>query len=915
MTSTSRSDPATTAAAAGSGAKAKTAWHAIDVAEVREVLRASPDGLSSEQAATLLAEHGPNLIPEAAPPSALRTLMEQFLSPLIMVLIGAAAVTLAIGELLDTLLIAVALLLNAVIGLTQERRAAGAVRALMELVVPRCHVIRDGTDQEIDSSELVPGDLVLLEPGSRVPADLRITSENSLTIDESLLTGESMPTYKQTPPVGVDAVTGDRVSMAFTGTIVASGRGRGHVVATGLETELGEIADQIGSVDPLVTPLQERMHRFALVIVGSVLVAATVTFTSGVALGNSATTMFHTTVAMAVSAVPEALPVATTVTLAIGVSRMARRNAVLRRLPALETLGSTNVIGSDKTGTLTENRMTVEAIWAAGAVHEVPADLPGPDGPVLDEALELTLLAGLMTNEAQYVETDDEVSTTGSPTEVAMLVAASAAGLDHDDLRDRHAVVDEIPFEADLRYSASTREMSTGLTTFVKGAPEQVIEMCTHVLTATGEARIDPDAALEASRQLAARGLRVLAMAYRRLGPEESPTADDGHPEGLVLAGLQAMMDPPREGVPEAVDACRQAGLRVIMITGDHGATARAIGVRLGIVTDVDARVLTGADLVELDDGELRRSVEEVSVFARVSPSDKLRIVRALQAQGHIVAVTGDGVNDGPALNAAAIGIAMGRDGTDVAREASDMVLSDDNFVSIVGAVEEGRIAFANIRKVSFFLLSTAAAETFAIMMTVWLGWPLLLIPAQILWLNLVTNGVQDMALAFEPGSPNALKRPPRPAREGILSPMMWERTVVAGIVMAAGALYMFRWELDRSDSLISAQTVALTTLVAYNVFQAGNARSENRSLFALSPWSNPFLFWATLGAVSLHVAALHLPFTQFILGVEPIDLQAAVRGVVVASSILVAIEIHKAIRRRWPFQAGSRSPKPVSAR
>lgn len=906
MSSTPRSAPTTTADAAGSPSKTETAWHAIDVGEVREVLGVSPDGLSSEQASARLGEHGPNLIPEAAPPSALRTLVEQFVSPLILVLIGAAAVTLAIGELLDTLLIAVALLLNAVIGFTQERRAAGAVSALMELVVPRCHVIRDGGEQEIDSSELVPGDLVLLEPGSKVPADLRITSENSLMIDESLLTGESLPTHKQTPPVDVDAVTGDRVSMAFTGTIVASGRGRGHVVATGLDTELGEIADEIGSVDPLATPLQERMHRFALVIVFSVLIAASVTFASGVALGNSATTMFHTAVAMAVSAVPEALPVATTVTLAIGVSRMARRNAVLRRLPALETLGSTNVIGSDKTGTLTENSMTVEAIWAAGTVHEVPADLPGPDGPALDEALGLTLLAGLMTNEARYEETDAEVRTTGDPTEVAMLVAASAAGLDHDDLRNRHAVVHEIPFEPDLRYSASTREMSTGLTTFVKGAPEQVIEMCTHVLTATGEARIDPDAVLEASRQLAARGLRVLAMAYRQLDPEESPTGDDGQPEGLVLAGLQAMMDPPREGVREAIEACREAGLRVIMITGDHAATARAIGVRLGIVTDADARVLTGADLVELDDGELRRSVEEVAVFARVSPSDKLRIVRALQAQGHIVAVTGDGVNDGPALNAAAIGIAMGRDGTDVAREASDMVLSDDNFVSIVGAVEEGRIAFANIRKVSFFLLSTAAAETFAIMMTVWLGWPLLLIPAQILWLNLVTNGVQDMALAFEPGSPNALKRPPRPAREGILSPMMWERTVVAGIVMAAGALYMFRWELDRSDSLISAQTVALTTLVAYNVFQAGNARSENRSLFALSPWSNPFLFWATLGAVSLHVAALHLPFTQFILGVEPIDLQAAVRGVVVASSILFAIEIHKAIRRRWPLESGS---------
>jgi len=388
-------------------------------------------------------------------------------------------------------------------------------------------------------------------------------------------------------------------------------------------------------------------------------------------------------------------------------------------------------------------------------------------------------------------------------------------------------------------------------------------------------------------------------MAYR---PLDAGAAVDEEPDGLVLAGLQGMMDPPREGVREAVASCRAAGVRVVMITGDHAMTARCIAAEVGIVDRPDAAVVTGEELADLDDEQLRRLVGEVSVFARVSPDDKLRIVRALQELGHVVAVTGDGVNDAPALRAADVGVAMGRDGTDVAREASDMVLTDDNFVSIVAAVEEGRVAFGNIRKVSFFLVSTAVAETFAIMASVWLGWPLLLLPAQILWLNLATNGVQDMALAFEPGSPDVLRRPPRPPREGILSRMLWERTAVGGVAMAVGALHMFRWQLDRGDSLVEAHSVALTTLVVFNIFQAGNARSENRSLFTISPLGNPFLFWSTVGAVGLHLAALHLPATQYVLGVQPITLEAWIRAIVAAASILVVVEVHKAVRRRWPL-------------
>ena len=694
--------------------------------------------------------------------------------------------------------------------------------------------------------------------------------------------------------------------MAFTGSIVASGRGRGYVVATGQATELGAIAGLVRVQEATEGPLQARMASFARIVGTAIVIASVVTFASGILLGEPADLMFHTAVAMAVSAVPEGLPVAVTVTLAIGVGRMARRKAVLRRLPAIETLGSTTVIGSDKTGTLTENRMTVQAIWAGGCVVDAPR---GGDGPeTTTESIRQTLHAGVLTNEADLVHTADGVVSIGDPTEVALLVAAADAGIDPGELRAQHTTVAEIPFESGRRYSGTIRQSGDEHVLFVKGAPERVISMCTSVLTDDGPRPLDPQVAHEAARKLAGRGLRVLAMGYRHLRHRDhgvrlaSLAEEEVDPEGLVLAGLQGMMDPPREGVRGAIDACRTAGVRVVMITGDHAITARSIAARLGITATADARVVTGEELGHLDDDELRQLVTEVSVFARVAPDDKLRIVRALQDHGHVVAVTGDGVNDAPALRAAAIGVAMGKDGTDVAREASDMVLSDDNFVSIVAAIEEGRVAFGNIRKVSFFLVSTAAAETAAIMVSVWLGWPLLLLPAQVLWLNLATNGVQDLALAFEPGSPDVLRRPPRPRREGIMSRMLWERTAVVGLVMAAGALYMFRWQLDRDDSLVTAQSVALTTLVVFNIFQAGNARSENRSLFGLSPLANPFLFWATVGAVGLHIAALHLPPTQYVLGIQPISVAAWVRALVVASTILVVVEAHKAARRRWPL-------------
>ena len=884
----------------------RSCWHALDPAEVEQRLETGGHGLTEEEAHARLARYGPNRLDEEPPTPRWVLFARQFRSPLIFILLVAFAVTVALGERLDAAVIATVLLLNAVIGFTQERKAEGAVQALMLLVVPRARVIRDGRDHDVDSRELVPGDVVLLESGASIPADLRLVGVNALQVDESLLTGESVSVSKGVEPVAADAGLPDRTPMAYTGATVTAGRGRGVVVATGSHTELGAIAGLMRSETVAATPLQRRMDEFAKVVGISVAVAALAAFVSGVALGEPMKDMFLVAVALAVSAVPEGLPVAVTITLAVGVRRMAARKAIVRRLPAVETLGSTTVIGSDKTGTLTENRMTVQEIWTPGHHYTLAGGSPAGEFLEGDEpaaigdhpGLHRTLLAGVLTNEADLHWVDDELITSGDPTEVALLLAALTVGLDPSDTRDAYPLFAEIPFEPSQQYSASIRTRHDEHMIFVKGAPERLVAMCSEMLTDDGQRPLDHDGVTRAAADMASRGERVLAFAHRRVPEPPATPSSMSEPDGLVLLGLQAMTDPPRSGVRESIATCQRAGIRVVMITGDHVETARAIADKLGI--DGTGAPLTGDELAALDDTELEERVRHVSVYARVSPEDKLRIVRALQARGEIVAVTGDGVNDAPALKAAEIGIAMGDRGTDVAREASEMVLADDDFVSITAAVEEGRVTFDNIRKVTFFLVSTGAAEITAILVAVWLQWPLVLLPAQLLWLNLVTNGLQDVALAFEPAERGVLRRPPRPPGGGVLDRTMWERVVIAGLVMGAGMLAMFRWDLDSTDSLVSAQTVALTTMVVFQVFQAGNARSETESVFRRDPFSNKFLFLATTAALGIHIAALYLPPTQYVLRVEPIGLADWVRIVATATSILVAMELHKAYCRRF---------------
>ncbi|MBI4262803.1 MAG: HAD-IC family P-type ATPase [Acidobacteria bacterium] len=880
---------------------ARPPWHAGHADEVPARLATGPHGLTRAEAAARLARDGPNQLPEPPPTRAWAVLLHQFRSPLIYILLVAGLVTLALQELIDTGAIALVIALNAVIGYTQERRAEASVRALMRLMAPQARVIRDGREWEIASRDLVAGDVVLLESGARVPADLRLWSTTALRVDESLLTGESLPVAKTTRALdSADAPVADRTNMAYTGTVVASGRGRGWVVATGLGTELGAIAESVRREAEPETPLQQRLGGFARAIGMAVATSAVLAFAIGVAMGEAPSHMFVAAVALAVSAVPEGLPAAFTITLALGVRRMARRHAIVRRLPAVETLGSTTIIGSDKTGTLTENRMTVRELRAAGHTVVLEGERPR-DGVDVRAALVApiawTLRAGILTNEADLYRHDGEIRTHGDPTEAALLVAATRLGLEPAEVRAEYPPVEELPFEPERQYSASVRRGGRDYLLFVKGAPERVLGMSTHAQSDSGHVRLDRAAVLETAREMAARGLRVLGLAYRVL-----PGAPAGGvvppPEALTFLGLQGMWDPPRAGVREAIRGCQQAGIRVTMITGDHADTARAISTQLAIAAGGD-QPLTGADIDRLDDDELRRRVRQVSVFARVAPEHKLRIVQAMRSGGEVVAVTGDGVNDAPALKAADIGIAMGRSGTDVAREAADMVLADDNFVSIYAAVEEGRVTFDNLRKVTFFLVSTGAAEVIMILTALGAGWPLPLVAAQILWLNLVTNGLQDVALAFEPGEAGVRHRPPRPRTEGVMSRLLWERTLVTGLVMAAGTLTLFRWELDQTGSLARAQTVALTTMVLFQMFHVGNCRSDTLSAFRKSPVSNPFLFVATAVAFLVHAAALYVPAAQVILRVEPIEGAAWVRMVAVAASIIVAIELHKLVRRR----------------
>ncbi len=878
-------------------------WWSLSVEEVRGRLDTSLDGLSETEAEERLERHGPNRVRAETVEPWYSLVLHQFRDPLIYILLAAAGVTLAIRDYVDAGVILAVVLLNAVIGFTQEFRAREAMRALARLGAPRAEVIRGGKAQQIPTESLVPGDLVVLTSGSRVPADLRLVRAVGLEVDESALTGESIPVRKD-PDREIDGtpVAGDQVNLAFAATMVSRGRGKGFVVRTGPETEVGRIAEAVHEVSGGKTPLQEKVHEFGGRVGIALLGLAGVAAGLGVLHGLTVTEIFMTAVAMAVSAVPEGLPVVLTVTLAVGVRRMAGRKAIIRRLPAVETLGSTTVIASDKTGTLTRNQMTVRAVWAAGELVRVSGTGYAPEGefdraPADNPPLMDTLRAGVFANEADSRMVGGEGEPLGDPTEVALLVAAAKGGIDPTALREEYPELDLLPFEPELRLMAILVDAPEGPRIYVKGAPEAVLARCSRMVTREGEQPIRREEVTEAAERMAREGLRVLAMAYRRTKGRTIAPGD--LEEELVLCGLQGMEDPVRPEAVESVAAVQRAGIRVLMLTGDHLATARAIGVQLGLDSE-GRRAVEGSEMAQLSDQELDQLLEDgVQVFARVAPEHKLRVVQRLRARGDIVAVTGDGVNDAPALRAAHLGIAMGITGTDVAREASDMVLQDDNFATIRAAVEEGRVVFSNVRKVTFFLLSTAVGEVITIVVALALGWPLPFVAAQILWINLVTNGLQDVALAVEPGEPGLLEQKPRPAGEGILPWRLMERLGGVGLVLAGGTLGTFWWSLTGTGDVDTARTVAMTQMVVFQFFHVFNCRSLNRSIFRINFFSNRFLFVSLVGALLAQLAVLYWGPLQLVFRTVPLSWNEWGVITLVGSTVIAGGELDKWWQRR----------------
>ncbi|MDM7202697.1 MAG: cation-transporting P-type ATPase, partial [Thermodesulfobacteriaceae bacterium] len=842
-------------------------WYQLSIKEIYQQLKTSERGLSSEEVEKRLKQYGYNKLIEEEKINKLKIFLHQFESPLIYILIVACIVTIALKEYIDAGVLISVVIINALIGFFQEFKAEQSIRALKKMLISKARVLRDGIEREISSEELVPGDIVILYSGIRVPADLRLIHTVELKIDESILTGESLPVEKHYHTIREENLTyGDQKNMAFTGTIVVSGRAKGVVVETGMNTVFGKIAKHIKEAETVKAPLQDKITKFANAIGILVILASLLLFVIGIILGEPLKTAFMTAVAVAVAAIPEGLPVVVTIALAIGVARMAKHNAIIRKLHAVETLGSTTIIGSDKTGTLTKNEMTVKVIYDGKDTYEVEGSGYAPEGKILYEGFPVdpkkkahlitVLRIGLLCNESSVYLEDGDYKIEGDPTEAALIISALKGGLNIEEERERYKQIAIIPFESERGYMATLHSHRGKKYIYVKGAPERVLEMC--IGDSYGNP-IDREKILNKATEFAKRGLRVLAFAYREVSDDieeltcrEVEKCDAIH--GLIFAGLQGMIDPPRPEAIEAIKGCKKAGIRVIMITGDHAITAKAIGEMLGIA-DGKSKVLTGKDLSKMSDEELFRKVKEVPIYARVSPEHKLRIVQQLKAHGEIVAVTGDGVNDAPALKAAHIGIAMGKSGTDVAKEASDMVLADDNFVSIFHAVREGRIVFDNIRKVTFFLIPTGVASIISILFAIAFGLPIPYLPAQILWINFVTNAIQDIALAFEPGEKGVLERPPRDPKEGIMSRVLIERTIIVGTLIALGVIYTFVNSLKGGASIEKARTIAVTTMVFFQFFQAWNSRSEYESIFRLNPLSNKILFLGLIFATLAQVA------------------------------------------------------------
>ncbi|MFZ3042833.1 MAG: cation-translocating P-type ATPase [Thiobacillus sp.] len=868
-------------------------WHGLDSEVAATQLDSDLEqGLTADAAAARLAQVGPNALQEAARRHPLVMLASQFTDFMILVLIAAAIIAGFIGEPQDTIAIVVIVFLNGILGFVQEYRAERAMAALKQMASPQARVIRDGQSGLIDAVDLVPGDLVELEAGNIVPADLRLTELAALKVDESALTGESQPVDKQLASLEQTGLTlGDRLNLAYKGTVVTYGRARGLVVATGMKTELGKIAALL-SGESGKTPLQKRLARFGQHLALVVLAICVIIFVAGWLRGEPPLLMLLTAISLAVAAIPEALPAVVTISLALGAARLVKQNALIRRLPAVETLGSVTYICSDKTGTLTLNQMHVDCVLAAGETRPALSDTE------FSPWRELGLVMALCNDAVA----DADGKLTGDPTETALLEAAQAAGFSQPELKETLPRQAEIPFDSERARMSTLHRESKAVLMLVKGAPEGVLSLCVDQLAAAGTVAIDQAALQDEAEQLAAQGLRVLAFALKRL-PAVPDTLDAASVEtGLTFIGLAGLIDPPRPEAAESVAACKAAGIIPVMITGDHPATARAIAMRLGII-DEGGRVLTGSELARLSLAEFEREVESVRVYARINPEQKIKIVQALQDQGEFVAMTGDGVNDAPALKRADIGVAMGKGGTDVAREAAHMTLLDDNFATIVHAVREGRRIFDNIRKFIKYTMTSNSGEIWTIFLAPFLGLPIPLLPIHILWINLVTDGLPGLALANEQAERNVMQRPPRAPRESIFAHGMWQHILWVGLLMGGVSLLTQAWAIHTGSA--HWQSMVFTVLTLSQLGHVLAIRSERESLFSQGVLSNRLLIGALLLTFALQMAVLYVPWLNPIFRTEPLSLGELAACLALSSVVFFGVEIEKwLVRRGWLYRA-----------
>ncbi|MBI3353811.1 MAG: calcium-translocating P-type ATPase, PMCA-type [Nitrospirae bacterium] len=861
-------------------------WHLLISEAVLERLRTSKAGLTSTEAREGLAKYGPNQLKEAKKKSPLLLFLKQFADILVIILIAAAIISALTGDVTDTAVIIVIVFLNATIGFTQEYRAERAMAALKKLESPFVVVIRDGAHTKIPAHEIVIGDIVELSAGDRIPADLRLIEVHNLNLEEAALTGESMPVEKITEQLAGDVGLADKRNMAFMGTIITYGRAVGVVTATGMDTELGKIAHLIQEAEDKKTPIQERLHSMGKWLALIAFLLCGVVFAAGILRGEPMQLMFLTAISLAVAAIPESLPAVITIVLALGAYRMVKVKALIRKLPSVETLGSVTTICSDKTGTLTLNRMSAEFIYTIDGLEK--------EWNIDDKITGKLLRAMALCNDAN-IEADKR---TGDPMELALLQAGIHTGITKEDALRDYPRVNELPFDSSRKRMSTIHKTPDGkYIAFVKGAVDSLLEISPYILTDSGVKEMgnaDKGQILIYNEEMASKGVRVLGFAYREDKKEIQP---DKSENDLVFIGLVGLKDPPRDEARDAVFQCRDAGIRPVMITGDHPTTAIAIARDVGILSAND-RSITGKELADISDEEFKSVVESISVFARVQPEDKVRIVNALRERGHIVAMTGDGVNDAPALKGANIGIAMGITGTDVSKEASDMILLDDNFATIVSAVKEGRIIYDNIRKFIRYMLSTNSGEVLTMFFAIFFGMPLPLLPIQILWVNLVTDSLPALALGLEPAERNVMKRLPRDPKESIFARGMWQHIIWVGLLMASGVLFIMGYELRNSD-VRHMQSMAFFTLSMFQMFHVMAIRSERESLFTIGLFSNVKLFGAVLLTFILQLLITYLPHLQEIFKTTSLSPAELFLCLAVSFTVFIAVEAEKAILKQ----------------